>query len=176
MAVRGLQRQSDIEDLVAWMDGQLAGPEADRVAALVRTEPAWQETYRQFQAVDRAMDFVAVPQPGGDLTDRIVRAAHRGPAVLRLVRVLAPLAAAAVIVLGIGLGKFVGTASPPVHGGERAVAKFIDRQLQDIPEGDRFLVANLSMFQNYREVVSYRQVRPIIDGETLSALAEMEHD
>ena len=169
MAMRGLDRQFDIEQLVAWMDGELPASEAQVVAERVQADPDWQATYADFRAVDAALEMLATPAASEGLTERIVRAAHRREMSGRVVRILAPLAAAAAIVVAVWLGSYLGRTAPPT-GVEGLIAK----TLRDVPKQDRFLVQNLPLFQNYREILSYEQVRSVVDGETLSALAALE--
>ncbi|KKK54887.1 hypothetical protein LCGC14_3080160, partial [marine sediment metagenome] len=116
-----------------------------------------------------AMDMVTDAAPGAGLADRIIRAARRRRLTRRVARVLAPLAAAAAVVAAVYLISLEPQAPAPT-----GVAGVIDRTLQDVPQNDRFLVQNLPMFQNYDEVVSFEQVRALVDEETLSALDELE--
>lgn len=168
MAANGLKRQSEIEELVAWMDGELPPDQAARVAGLVRQDPPWQATYREFLAVDAALDRLEVPPPSAHLTDRIVRAARRRQMAGRVFRALAPLAAAAAIILAVWLGS---RGPEPVAP---SVEQIIAEALADVPKEDRFMVENMSMFQNYRDIVSYEEIRSVVDGKTLTALARLE--
>jgi len=167
MAGKGLDRQSDIEELVAWMDGELPADQARRVAALLETDPRWQTTHRQFQDVDAAMDLLTTPSPSSDLTDRIVRAARRQQTVGRAVRIMGSLAAAAAIVVAVWLAWPADPrdAMPELPG---AAA------LSDVPEQDRFLVRNLDLVRDLEEVVHYEQMRSVVDEQTLDALEAIE--
>lgn len=167
MAANGLNRQPDIEDLSAWMDGELASDGSRRVAELVREDPDWQATHRQFLALDAALGRLEAPAAEPDLTDRILAATHRPGVARRLLRALVPLAAAAAIVLAVTI--FAGRTKPPA-----SVQEVIAHALRDVPKDDRLMVEQLGLFQNYRDVVAYEQVRSVIDGETLTALARLE--
>ena len=171
-----MDRKSDIENLLAWMDGELTGPEAQHVAELVKTDPAWREAFEQFSAVDRLTGLIEPARPRRDLTDRIVHAANRRKSrLIRIARIAAPLAAAACIVMAIWLGgpeqKSVTKQQPTVAG----VAKTVASILKDIPAEDHFIVRNLHLFRNYDEVTQYQQVRDLADAETLSALIEIDN-
>ncbi|MCK4624258.1 MAG: hypothetical protein KAV00_03035 [Phycisphaerae bacterium] len=171
-----MDRKLDIEDLVAWMDGELSGPEAQRVAELVETDPAWREAFGQFSAVDRLAGLIEPVSPRRDLTDRIVRAATRRKSrLIRVARIAAPLAAAACIIVALQLGgpdqKPVTEAQSPVGG----VASIVAAILKDVPAEDQFIVQNLTLFRNYDEVTQYQQVRDLADAETLSALIEIDN-
>jgi anti-sigma factor RsiW len=169
MAEKDLE-QVEIEELTAWMDGELPPDRQQRAAAMVRERPDWRAAHRDFLAVDAALELLPAPAPSGDLTDRIVRAAHRRRLAARVFRALAPLAAAAAIVVAVYLGSRPG----PVGAG--AVERIVNEALVDVPEQDRLMVWKLPVFQNYSDIVSYQQVRSVIDGETLSALGRLEAD
>ena len=170
-----LTRESDIEDLVAWMDDELGDERAAQVAELVRTDPAWQTAHEQFHAVDTALDAWTVPAPSAGLSERIVRSAHRNAFWRRTLQVAGPLAAAAAIVLAVFVGvRPTQPAGPGPSGSpiEAAIAK----TLQGVPAEDQLLVQNLPFFQNYQEVVSYQDVSDVVDAETLSALSAIDAD
>jgi anti-sigma factor RsiW len=169
MAVNGLSAQSDLEALSAWMDGELPAEQSQRVARLVREDPRWRAAHRDFLAVDAALDRLQTPVPGDELTDRICRAARPRRLVARAARLLAPLAAAAAIVIAVWLGS-----TRPGPAGPNALESIYAEALADVPEQDRLMVEQMPMFQNYADVVSYEQVRSIVDGETLSELARLE--
>ena len=67
-----LERQSDLEQLSAWMDGELDAPAAEGVARLVREDPAWRAAWEEFRAVDWALDLCPPVGPRRDLTEEIV--------------------------------------------------------------------------------------------------------
>ena len=170
-----MDRQLDIEDLVAWMDGELSGDDARRVARLVETDPAWRADFEQFRAVDRLTGLLEPATPVRDLTDRIVRSAYRRRRLARVVKIVAPLAAAACIILAL---RFGGPAPKPKTEGQRpavGMSAKIAVILKDVPVEDRFIVRNLPLFRNYQKVTQYQQVCDLADAETLSALAEMEN-
>lgn len=169
MAVNGLSRQSDLEALSAWMDGELPADQSQRVAGLVRQDPRWRAAHQDFLAVDAALDRLQTPAPGGELTDRICRAARRRRPVARAARLLAPLAAAAAVVIAVWLGS-----TPPGPVSPNALEGIFAEALADVPEEDHLMVEQMPMFQNYADIVSYEQVRSIVDGATLSELARLE--
>ena len=155
------------------MDGELREVEAQRVAALTRTDPAWRATAEQFRAVDRALDSLPVPHPRRSLAGSIVRAARRRQVAGRILRIAAPLAAAAAIVLAVWAGRATRT---PVARPLSAIEQEIAQALPDVDPADRFIVVNLPLFEQYPDVESYRQVRDVADAETLAALAGLEAD
>ena len=170
-----MDRQLDIEDLVAWMDGELSGDDARRVARLVETDPAWRADFEQFREVDRLTGLIEPARPEQDLTDRIVRSARRRRRLVRVAKIVAPLAAAACIILALRLG---GPATKPVTEGQPpavGVSAKIAAILKDVPPADRFIVRNLPLFRHYDEVAQYQQVRDLADAETLSALIEIDN-
>ena len=167
MAGSGL-RQQDLEQLTAWMDGELNEDEAREVIRRVATDSRWRRAYEDFAAVDRALEMVVPPTPPADLASRIVRAANRRRLWRRAGGVAAAAAVAAGVILAVWLGRPAGTPTPTP--GDVIIA----RQLQDVPEADRFMVENLDVFRNYDRAVEYEKVRSIADDETLTALAALE--
>ncbi len=152
------------------MDGELSGPQARRVAGLVETDPAWRADFEQFRAVDRLAGLLEPVRPERDLTDRIVRSAHRRKRLVRAVQIVGPLAAAACIILALRFGGQETKDPSPTVGMEARIATI----LKDVPAEDRFIVQNLPLFRHYDEVDQYRQVRDLADAETLSALVKLE--
>ena len=170
MAEHGLSRQSDMDDLSAWMDGELAPQAARRVERLVRDDPNWRRTHQQFQAVEAGMKLLPQPRPRRDLTETILRAARRRRRMIRAAEVLAPLAAAGLL-LAVVLNWAGGPTTPAMPSGLEARMAAV---LGDLPKEDWFIVQNLSLFRNYDEVVDYQEVQEIVDGDTLTALAALE--
>jgi len=175
--MQGLDRQADVEELSAWMDGELPSQRAERVAGLVRTDPRWRTACEQFRAVDRALEALTTPRPRRELTDAIVRAARRGQATRRVLRVAAPLAAAAAIVVAVLATRPWRTgrpARPTPTPAMSALEKTIAEGLPGVRQEDRYLVLNLPMFEQLPEVETFTDVREVADAETLAALAGME--
>jgi len=95
--------QTDLEDLSAYMDGELESAARSRIGELVRTSAAWQDALARLQAVDRALEAYVVPAAPEGLADRVLRkTSHRALRAVHLPRTplrwLAPLAAAAAII------------------------------------------------------------------------------
>jgi anti-sigma factor RsiW len=94
--------QSELEDLSAFIDGELPDERAAEVQRLVDAEPAWQAAWQDMTAVDAAMDAYDAPAAPPDLAARISASVRQAaPARSPLVYWLAPLAAAAAIVLAV---------------------------------------------------------------------------
>ena len=167
-----LERQSDLEQLSAWMDGELDPPAGESVARLVREDPIWRATWEEFQALDSALEACPPVRPRRDLTDLIVRAARRQRLWRRAVRIAAPLAAAAAVILAVYLA-WPQEQTPPTALME-TVKNEIAEALQDVRQEDQLIVRKLSFFENYPEVKRYQRVREVVDPETLSALAALE--
>ena len=171
MADRGLRRQSDIEELTAWLDGELDPPAAERVARLVAEDADWRSTHEQFLQVAAAMELLRPAGPKQDLTDGIVRAAHRRRRRNRVIQVGTSVAAAAGILLAVLLTPLSRPATPP---GSDDVEALIAKTLDEIPAEERFIVQNLSLFQQYEEIVDYQLVRQVVDTRTLECLEAAE--
>lgn len=195
MAEHGLKRESDLEELSAWLDGELEPSAAERVERLVATDPDWRATHEQFLAVDAAMKLLPPARPRRDLADRIVSRAFRRRRVVRAVVVAAPLAAAGIIVAillawpgkppareappGLATGveevqKDALAEKPVTQEALAAVELEIERILRDVRPEYRYIVRELSLFENYNEVLDYEQVHEIVDDKTISALVALE--
>jgi anti-sigma factor RsiW len=178
--------QSELEDLSAWLDGELSGERAERIARLVREDPAWGEVCEQMRATDAALDRLRPARPRPELAQRIDRATGGYWLRARFYRIAGSLAAAAAVLLVayVALSGLLApdTTSPPPDrvalpdrpGRTPPVEAKIDQALVGVAPEDRFIVRNLSMFQNYGEVERYEAGREILDGPTLAALAELE--
>ena len=167
-----LERQSDLEQLSAWMDGELDASAAERVARLVREDPAWRASHEEFRAVDSALDVCSPVGPRRDLTEQIVQAARRQRLWRRVAAIAAPLAAAAAMVIAVYVARPREQAPPTAL--MQAVEEEISEALRDVPQEDQLIVRKLTFFENYPEVKRYQQVRDVVDAETLSALAALE--
>ena len=196
MAEHGLKREPDLEELSAWLDGELEPSAAGRVERMVATDPDWRATHEQFLAVDAAMKLLPPARPRRDLADRIVSRAFRRRRVVRAVAVAVPLAAAAGIIVAILLAwpgkppareapgglatgveevqKNALAEKPVTQEALAAVELEIERILRDVRPEHRYIVRELSLFENYNEVLDYEQVHEIVDVKTISALAALE--
>ena len=101
---------SELENLSAYMDGELPAGSAAEVARGIEADAAWRQMRRDFQDVESLLDDYTAPPASAELTGRIMSAVRRHARrrqVLRVVSWLAPAAAAAAILL-IGLAVFGG--------------------------------------------------------------------
>ena len=136
------------------MDGELDSSASERVARLVRDDPAWRASHEEFRAVDSALDLCPPTAPQRDLTEKIVQAARRQRLWRRVAAIAAPLAAAAAIVIAVYVPR-PREQTPPtaeMHPAEKEIAK----ALQDVPKEDQIIVRKLSFFENYPEVKRYQ--------------------
>ena len=171
---------SEVENLSAYMDGELpAGPAAE-VARGIEADAAWRQMRRDFQDVDSLLDDYTAPPASAELTGRImsaVRKQARRRHILRVVRWLAPAAAAAAILL-IGLAVFGGGhwfSQPQAHPIVNKPVN-IERELagstafKAVPADQRpalqeEIIRHLNFFRDY-EVVA--------DLETLEAIEQLD--
>lgn len=170
----------DWDDLSAYFDNELAPDRAAEIRRLLQTDALWKEAYLELADVQNAMDSVEAPAAPQGLDARIVQHARRAGRVSPLawvLRIAAPLAAAAAIVLAVlafwshGNAPQPGTpgntggmvAKNPPH--ESETDKIINQALKNIPEQDRFAVENLDFFKDY-DVLS--------DFDTLQALDDID--
>lgn len=90
-----------MELLSAWYDGELTDADAQTVSKLVDSDPLWSQAASELSALDNMLDSWQAPACSADLATRISQqvAQTRKPVVLRLARWIAPVAAAAAVVL-----------------------------------------------------------------------------
>ncbi len=133
-------KQSDFEDLSAWMDGELDVEQAERVARQVESDPVWAEAYRELLALDEMMDVWESPTVPAELTARILANAKDRPGakVLRFARWVLPAVAAAVFIIAITLSQ--STRQPPT--GRRTGVRVAGA----VP--DSFVQGGLDLFTN----------------------------
>ncbi len=172
--------ESELESLSAYMDGELQAVSTAEVARSIEADAAWRQTRRDFQDVDILLDCYTAPPVSAELTGWVMSAvrkqAHRRQA-LRVVRWLAPAAAAAaIIIVGLAVlagGHWFGQPQAPAlvnHATniEPELAK--STAFKAVPIGQRpalqeEIIRHLSFFRDY-EVVA--------DFETLEAIEQLD--
>jgi anti-sigma factor RsiW len=153
----------NIEELSAYVDGELPGPRAAIVAKLVEHNPVWARALAEMRAVDDALDQWCVPGVPAGLAEQIVLASRREVGRLRwwALRVSASIAAAAAIVLVALVLRGGGDLTTDPHvTSEHAVANAEIRE-----EDERLIVENLDFFRDFEVVDNY---------ETLEAIERLE--
>ena len=158
--------QSDLEDLSAYLDGQIEDGQAARIRRLVEQDPLWQAAYRQLLALDEVLAAYAAPAAPDGLGDRVVadvrRRVKRRRRLISFARVAAPIAAAAAVILIAVLASPEGQQPAPTT--EQKVAD-IQTPPKVMPKADRFVAENLNFFRDYEVLVNY---------ETLEAIERLE--
>lgn len=100
----------NLEELYAYLDGELAPEEEARVRRALQDDPSAAALLERLQAADRALDELPGLEASPGFTARVLAAArHRARG--RLVRLLAPVAAAAALLLAV-LGTGGGETAP----------------------------------------------------------------
>ncbi len=144
--------QREIEDLSAWLDGELAPQEAHRLEQAVAGDAALAEARRELQKLDELLEAYTVPAPADDLADRVasgVRRARRQAVVIRLARWLVPAAAAAAVIIAAVLMNLAGTGEPP-SGTPAPIVK----APTPVPSPAPVAAAAVSFFENYDVLVN----------------------
>ena len=169
--------ESELEDLSAYMDGQLQGDSAVEVAHSIEADAAWRQTRRDFQDVEGLLDYYTTPPVSAELTGRIMSAVRkhaRRRQVLHVVRWLAPATAAAAIVL-VGLAVFGGGdwysrhRAPGVAGGNNVLIEpELDKStaFKAVPADQRpalqeEIIRNLDFFRDYEVVADLETLKDI---------------
>lgn len=177
--------ESEIEDLSAYMDGELQPERAAAVERGFQTDVAWRETRRDFEEVDALLDCYTVPPTSAELTGRIMQAVQkhaRRHKALRAASWLVPAAAAAAMLL-VGLAVFSSgwldrPETPIAGGGQVTNTVIVEPELaqsaafQAVPAEQRpalqeEIIRNLTFFNDY-EVVA--------DFETLQAIEQLDSE
>ncbi len=170
----------ELENLSAYMDGELPAGSAAEVARGIEADAAWRLMRRDLQDVDSLLDYYMAPPASAELTGRIMSAvrkkAHRRQ-VLRVVSWLAPAAAAAAIII-VGLAVLGGGHwfSQPQTPGIVSTPVNIEPELagsaafQAVPVDQRpalqeEIIRHLNFFRDY-EVAA--------DLETLEAIEQLD--
>jgi negative regulator of sigma E activity len=94
--------QVELEELSAYMDGELDAPRAAEVRRRIESDPAWRQAHAELSALDAAMDACDVPAAPTDLADRIVSQIRRRTDRAVTIRI-ATWAAAAAVLLAVGI-------------------------------------------------------------------------
>jgi hypothetical protein len=165
--------KDDLENLSAWVDGELDERQAADVERAVRAGGAMGRARREMQALDRLLDRYDVPEPPADLAERIidnVRSARRAPRVVRLARWLVPAAAAAaaIVVAAVLLsgprqepdGPIAGPVGPAEQLTTAKVLASATPEEQRLLAED-FAAENLDMLRNYDVLVLWDTLEEI---------------
>ena len=168
--------QPDIDDLTAFLDGELTGSRAEEIDRLTQTDPVWQGALRQMIAVDALLDAYAIPDPPAGLADRIIQGVEEAgrprPVVVKLARLLAPLAAAAAVLIAVLVwhsAKSGPEDRPPVAG-----QKIVDEELAGVPAADRPIVEHLDFARSLELCNVIADSDRLLDDETLKAIDRLE--
>ena len=169
---------SEADELSAYLDGELPAEAAEAVAVSVRDVPAWRQTLCDYRDLDALLDRYTAPSAPAGLARRVtafVRRRTRRRRVLAAGRWLAPVAAAALVLIGLAL--FDGWRRPPVAGqGQTQAAVSAELQesaafeavpVQERPALQEEIIRHLDFFQDY-EVVA--------DLETLEAIEKLDEE
>ena len=175
--------QIDLEDLSAYMDGELDGAARSRIGELVRTSAAWRDALARLQAVDVAMEAYVVPAAPEGLADRVLRKtshAHRTVLLPRPpLRWLAPLAAAAAIIAAFLIfqslsrparnkSNFVVT---PQHRVMPSPAPNADEQLPDMDDEEAYPEVDLAVDNFAEDNLDFLRDMGVVNNlETIEAI------
>jgi anti-sigma factor RsiW len=162
-------RQSEIDRISAFVDGELPPDQASETAKLIQTDPVWSAVANDFYQVDSLLETVPAPRLRRDLTQNILAQARRKPRRNPWIPWLAPLAAAATIVVAVWLSQ-TGPMSPPDDSGNLAVETYTlpaeaDELIRNLPPEDQFVVENLDLFENYDVLIHYATLEALDQAE-----------
>ena len=163
--------QSEMEQLNAFLDGELEAAEASRVEAMLASDTAWAQAARELQSLDGLLGEYTVPAAPAELAGRIIAAARRErPAsqwTIRLVKYLAPaMAAAAALILYVAF-YHPGETKPPAPN-----QVVNNNNQQDI---DSVIVEHLPFFKQYEAADKISHNDTVVDDATMQAIDQLEH-
>ena len=91
-------------DLHAYLDGELEASERARIERELESDESLRAELESLRAVQNALDELPAVEASADFTDRVMSASRRRPRGL-LLRIGIPLAAAALLLLGVFIGR-----------------------------------------------------------------------
>lgn len=160
--------QSDLDNLSAYLDGELADQDAQRVASLLATDQVWQEAAAGLADLDAALSEYTTPAPAGNLAARIIAASRKEPmpqnVVIRIAKYLVPAAAAAAAIFAF---MHIGLPSDPP---KPAVA--MHQQVD--PSVDNLVIEHLDFFRQCKSIDVISHNENIVDDATMAALDKLE--
>ncbi|HUS46678.1 MAG TPA: hypothetical protein VM098_01055 [Phycisphaerae bacterium] len=102
--------QHDLDDLSAWLDGELEDDRARQIERAVAADPGLGEACSELRRLNEMLNTLTTPAASEGLAERIAararRAGQRPAAVIRTLRWLVPVAAAAAVVIAVGLHRY----------------------------------------------------------------------
>ena len=174
--------QSEMEQLNAWLDGELEAAEASQVEAMIASDAAWAQAARELQSLDNLLGEYTVPAAPVELAGRIIEAARREQPTsqwtIRLVKYLAPVAAAAAVLIAIW---HYGVTSNQVSSNNPGVAATNSPRANQVAnnksqqELDNVIVEHLPFFKQYESAEKVSHNDAVVDDATLQALDQLEH-
>ena len=180
--------QTDLEELSAYMDAELAEPGLSRVRDLLHTSPAWTRALERLQALDRAMEAYIAPPAPSDLAQRVLRRTTHSHTIARpSLRWMVPLTAAAAIVVAMlvywavskpfkhkstGANPVANKLTPPAAGSANTPGQDAeDDEDYDYPEvvtGDNLLEDHLDFFRDLGVVNNLDTIEAIYNQQSPS--------
>jgi anti-sigma factor RsiW len=178
-------RHPELEDLSAWLDGELDEARAADVERALERDRGLAQARRETEQLGRLLGAYTAPEPAADLAERALarvrQASPARPRVIRLARWLVPAAAAAaaaiIITVILSLGgspeapqgptAAVPSSTPPAELDTTAevLAAATPRQRQELVED--FAVHKLDMLRDYEVVANF---------EVLAEIEKIEKD
>jgi len=156
------------EQLSAYMDGHLPSDEAAAVAERIAGDPRWRAAAAEYEQLDAAMGCWTPPRMQRDLTAAILAEARRKRPRPTWVQWLAPLSAAAAIVVAVML-----SIDPPAPKGTAPspLANRVERAVQAVPREDRFVVRQLDVFADYDVLANFETLKALTAEAEVGAAA-----
>ncbi|MGC9454849.1 MAG: anti-sigma factor family protein [Phycisphaerae bacterium] len=159
-------KQTEWEELSAYVDGELTPDRAEQIRLKVETSPVWANALAELRALDARLDVWTPPEPPADLAERIVLSVpgkrHRRVVAFRRVLAATAAVAAAVVIAMLATRLDTKTAvddSPRTADSEQ----YQPRDTTEAPAEtvDEFAVENLGFFRDYDVLEDFETLRAI---------------
>lgn len=168
-------KQSEWDELSAFVDGELPEEHAEQVRRRVESDPAWSDALAELRALDARLEDWTAPQAPAELAERIIHAAggdSRGR-VLTLHRILAGAtvaAAAAAVIIAVTIARPGGkttldNTSTIVGATAETPTDKIDMTEEKL---DEFAVENLGFIRDYDVLADFETLRAIESAERVA--------
>lgn len=155
-------KQSDYDDLSAYVDGELHSARHAEVERLVRTDLAWQGEMEKIRKLNEVMGALEVPAPADDLPERIISNVHQRihakhwAWAMRLGASIGVAAAAAVVIVAIILtNKTTNVSTTPSLVPEAPTAS------QTAGQNDKQIIETLDFYRDFEILENYETIEAI---------------
>ena len=159
--MKGKAKQDGLDDLSAWLDGELEGERVERLRRAIDEDAELTEARRELCRLDDLLNRLSAPPPREGLAETIIASARqakrRGP-VVRTLRWLGPVAAAAAVIIGIALHRGLRPSPVKPTGGQPSAQKSPKKHDADGSIAKASFFADFNLLENYDTLEAIEQL------------------